>query len=130
MTDKIIDESRLLTDEEIVFELNCSKGIVDTYDPNLLQVVKDIAKAQDAKTASILKAEGIKEKEKAYKQGMIDQYIECAKRDEAKCQARVEGIFKEIEEKIILVTSYAIFTRANPDKLKDWQAIKKQAGIK
>jgi len=39
----------LLTPEEIVFELNCSKGIVDTYDSNILQASEDVAQAQLAK---------------------------------------------------------------------------------
>ena len=41
-------------------------------------------------------------------------------------QARVERIFGRIEEKIILVTHYAIFTRDNPNRLKDWQALKEE----
>jgi len=41
---------RLLTEEKIVSELNCSKGIVDTYDPNIIQAAKDVAIAQDKAT--------------------------------------------------------------------------------
>ena len=45
-----------LTDGEIVFELNCSKGIVDTYDQNIIQVAKDVAQAQLKKVAEWLES--------------------------------------------------------------------------
>ena len=48
-------------------------------------------------------------------------------------QARAEvakEILEYLEDKIILVTSYAIFTRDNPNKLKDWQALKASLGVK
>ena len=44
---------RLLTDEEIIFELNCSKEIIDTYNPQFLYLARDIAKAQDVKGHAI-----------------------------------------------------------------------------
>ncbi len=46
------------------------------------------------------------------------------KAKEVEHQAELKEIFKEVEEKVILVTPYAIFTRGNPNRLEDWQAIK------
>ena len=61
-------------------------------------------------------------------QGCPDRFTGCMTKVE--CRQRVESIFKEIEERIILVTPYAIFIRDNPDKLKDWGTLKKREGIK
>ena len=44
-------------------------------------------------------------------------------------QAGIREVVEWIESEIILVTSYAIFTRDNPDNLKDWRAKLKEWGI-
>ncbi len=91
------DESRLLTSEEIMAITHCL-GISKNYE--------DIAKAQDAKTASIKDAE---------------------------CQQRVERIFNKIESKMAIercdpdVMPY--FTDYYWMPIDIWQALKKREGI-
>lgn len=49
-----LDKQFILTPEEIVFEMNCSKAIVDTYSQNLQQLCEDIAQAQVKKTTKVI----------------------------------------------------------------------------
>ena len=63
-------KSIYLKPEEIIFELNCSKGIVDTYDSNIIQASKDVAKASADNAVRVI----IKELDP-----YIKQVVECDK---------------------------------------------------
>lgn len=113
------DESRLLTDEELIeasrFDAE-GKWILD--EGNQLTGRRQVAKAQDAKTASILKAQ-IEERDKRIAE-LQESFKMLQELSKAECQERVERIFREIEEGNVLRIS----------TLGDWwQALKKQEGV-
>ena len=83
------------------------------------QICRLLPKTEDNLDGYEPKAECIKEKQQAYKQGRTDQYIDCAKRDEAECRKRVERIWKVLEKGYPAITTWGFYND-----------LKKQEGVK
>lgn len=61
----------LLSPEQVLFELNCSKGVVDTHDKNIIQVSKDVADAASLHTARVIRDAS----KRAYYNGQIGNFF-------------------------------------------------------
>ncbi len=106
------DKDLLLTEEDLpwLYNFTVTKG-------NIYSVLEaQLAKALPARE----EIDALKVKIENLNKKLDDRETDLI---EAKKQV-AEEIFGEIEEKIILVTHYAIFTRDNTQRLKDYQALK------
>lgn len=150
----MIDESKLLTDEEIDTVKDEVGWLEDLHkESHLTELCKAIAKAQDAETASILKGEFeekckecqdafISTHEKAVAhvraecQAKIEQTVKddadrCAtylKAEAAECSKKIEGIFREIEGKLMILPGFKGGWIGRFIEGVWWQALKNRKG--